>query len=112
MLSDILDTVLDLLDVEVEGEENRAPLGLRPSATGHWDDVSPTQRCEGGQPGILLSDYTSDSEEMEMTDDKEGLPFDRCAFETILTGSKKTGDLKKQCFPSSAVQYLLCVHSK
>ena len=110
-LYDNPDTVLDFLDVEAEGEEDRAPPGLRPSATGHWEDLQLNDE-RGGQPESLLSDCKSDSEEMEMTDYKDDLPFDRCAFETILTRSKETGDLKKQCFPISAVQCLLWIHSK
>ena len=59
----ISQTVLDFLNVEAEGEEDRAPPELRPSATGHWEDLQLNDES-GGQPESLPSDSESDSEEI------------------------------------------------
>ena len=54
----------------------------------------------GGQPESLLSDSGSDSKEMEMTDyEDEDLPFDGCAFETLLTGSQRDRVFEEAVFP-------------
>ena len=72
----IPDTVLDLM--WKLGVRRTGSPGLRPSATGHWEDLQLNGES-GGQPENLLSDSESVSEEVEMTDDEgEDLPFDGC----------------------------------
>ena len=84
---------------KTEDEEDWVPPGLRPSATGHWEDLQLNNES-GDQPEGLLSDSESDSEEVEMTDDeKDDLPFDGCAFETLLTGSQKDRVFENAVFP-------------
>ena len=93
-LYDILDIVLDLI-----WKLRVRRTGLRPSTTGYWEEPQLDDES-GGQPESLLSDSESDSEEMEMTDDaEEVLPFNGCAFETLLTGSQRDRIFEEAVFP-------------
>ena len=97
----IPESILQRVDVELEAERGLRPdalSGKQPSACAHWEDI-PLQDGSDSEGEDEGSGWDLEEDDIEVTDgEEEDLPFDRTAFDALLSGSQCKRVFEKAAF--------------